>query len=169
MALHIWLRYLLHNYSHSKQKDRLRELIQLCFIKKNGQRRYKYLVLGRDRSYFVKNTLWFYQKVLWNWYHQHARGFDWQHICYVRWACFSIDSRHTYGYKQWSSFADLFPYSHEADFIQGLLKKNKKKLARSFSLTFRCIDDVLSLNNSRFGDFVDRIYPIELEVNHRYK
>jgi hypothetical protein len=30
---------------------------------------------------------------------------------------------------------------------------------------FRCIDDVLSLNNSRFGDFVDRIYPIELEIN----
>jgi hypothetical protein len=26
-----------------------------CFIKKNGQRRYKYFVLGRDRSYFVKN------------------------------------------------------------------------------------------------------------------
>jgi hypothetical protein len=38
----------------SKLKDRLRELVQLCFIKKNGQRRYKYLVLGRDRSYFVK-------------------------------------------------------------------------------------------------------------------
>ena len=30
--------------------------------------------------------------------------------------------------------------------------------------TFRYIDDVLSLNNSRFGDFVDRIYPIELEL-----
>jgi hypothetical protein len=26
------------------------------------------------------------------------------------------------------------------------------------------IDDVLSLNNSRFGDFLDRIYPIELEI-----
>jgi hypothetical protein len=26
----------------------------MCFIKKNGQRRYKYLVLGRDSSYFVK-------------------------------------------------------------------------------------------------------------------
>ena len=26
------------------------------------------------------------------------------------------------------------------------------------------IDDVPSLNNSRFGDFVDRIYPIELEI-----
>jgi hypothetical protein len=40
---------------HSKLKDKLRELVQLCFIKMNGQRRYKSLVLGRDRSYFVKH------------------------------------------------------------------------------------------------------------------
>jgi hypothetical protein len=58
----------------------------------------------------------------------------------------------------------LFLYSYEADFIQGLIKKNQKKLARSFSFTFRYIDDVLSLNNSRFDDFVDRIYSIELEI-----
>ena len=50
---------------------------------------------------------------------------------------------------------DLFLYSYEADSIQGLLKKNEKKLVRSFNFTFRYIDDVLSLNNSRFGDFVD--------------
>ena len=61
-------------------------------------------------------------------------------------------------------FADLFLYSYETDFIQGLPKKNEKKLARSFHFTFRYIDDVFSLNNSRFGDFVDRIYPIELEI-----
>jgi hypothetical protein len=60
--------------------------------------------------------------------------------------------------------ADLFLYSCEVDFIQGLLKKNEKKLARSFNFNFRYIDDVLSLNNSRFGDFVDRIYLIELEI-----
>jgi hypothetical protein len=59
---------------------------------------------------------------------------------------------------------DLFLYSYETDFIRGLLKKNEKKLARSFNFTFRYIDDVLTLNNSRFGDFVDRIYPIELEI-----
>jgi hypothetical protein len=35
---------------------------------------------------------------------------------------------------------------------------------RSFNIKFRYIDDVLSLNNSWFGDFVDRIYPIELEI-----
>ena len=43
--------------------------------------------------------------------------------------------------------ADLFLYSYEANFIQGLLKKNEKKLARSLNFTFRYIDDVFSLNN----------------------
>jgi hypothetical protein len=42
--------------SHSKLKDKLKELVQLCFKKKNGQRIYKNLVLGRDRSYFVKKN-----------------------------------------------------------------------------------------------------------------
>ena len=40
---------------HSKLKYKMKELVLLCFIKKNGQRRYKYLVLGRDESYFVMN------------------------------------------------------------------------------------------------------------------
>jgi hypothetical protein len=45
-----------------------------------------------------------------------------------------------------------------------LFKKSEKKLARSFNFIFCYIDDVLSLNISTFGDFVDRIYPIELEI-----
>jgi hypothetical protein len=49
----------------------------------------------------------------------------------------------------------LFLYSYEANFILALLKKNEKKLYWSFNFTFRYIYDVLSLNNSRFGDFVD--------------
>ena len=60
---------------------------------------------------------------------------------------------------------DVF-FSYEAEFIQVLLTKNEMKLARSFNFTFRYIDDVLSLNNSRFGDFVDRIYPIEFEIKN---
>ena len=60
--------------------------------------------------------------------------------------------------------ANLFLYSHEANIIQGLLKKSEKTLARSFNFTFRYIDDVLSLNTSRFGDFIDCIYPIELGI-----
>ena len=60
--------------------------------------------------------------------------------------------------------ADLFLYSYEADFIQNLLQKKEKKLAQSFNFTFRYIDDVLSLNNSKFGDLRDLIYPVELEI-----
>ena len=78
--------------------------------------------------------------------------------------------QHTFGIPMGTHFAlflaHLFLYSHEADFIQGLLKKNEKKLARSFNFTFWYIDDVISLNNFRFGDFIDRIYPIQLEIKY---
>ena len=40
----------------------------------------------------------------------------------------------------------------------------EKKLARSFNFTFRYLDDALSLNNSRCGDIVNRISPIEVEM-----
>ena len=87
-----------------------------------------------------------------------------KHICYLWWACFSTDNSLYIGTNCAPLLADLFLYSYEADFIQRLLKKNEKKLVRSFNFTFRNIDDVLSLNNSRFGDFVDHIYSIEPET-----
>lgn len=64
--------------------------------------------------------------------------------------------------------ADLFLFSYEAEFPQGLLQKKNKKLAQSFNFSFLYIDDVLSINNSRFIDFVNLIYPSELETRHHY-
>jgi len=64
-----------------------------------------------------------------------------------------------------ASCAQCCLYLYEADMIYGFLNKNEKNLDRSFNFTFRYIDDVLcSLNSSKFGDFVDRIYPIEPEI-----
>ena len=37
-------------------KSSIKELIQRCFSKKNGEQRYQYLVIGRDKFYFVKST-----------------------------------------------------------------------------------------------------------------
>jgi hypothetical protein len=65
-----------------------------------------------------------------------------------------------------SLLIDLFLYPYEADFIKRLLKKNEKKPPRSFNFTFHYIDDFLPLDNCRFGDFVVRIYLIELEIKH---
>jgi hypothetical protein len=53
-----------------------------------------------------------------------------------------------------------FLYSLEADFMQGLLKENKKKLIGFLHSTFWYIGDVLSLHDSKFGEYIDRIYPI---------
>jgi hypothetical protein len=36
--------------------------------------------------------------------------------------------------------------------------------ARAFNFTYRYIDDVLSINNFRFAEFLPLIYPPELEV-----
>jgi hypothetical protein len=68
---------------------------------------------------------------------------------------FSTDSLHAMGTNWAPLLADLFLYSSEAYFIQQPLKKKENKLSRSFKCTYRNIEDVLSLNNSRFGDFVD--------------
>ena len=34
----------------------------------------------------------------------------------------------------------------------------------TFNFTYRYIDDVLSINNSRFAEFLPLIYPLELEI-----
>ena len=60
--------------------------------------------------------------------------------------------------------ADLLLYSYEADFVQHLQKSKSRKQRKSFNLTFRYIDDVLSLNNPKFGDYIDVIYPQELQI-----
>jgi uncharacterized protein YjcR len=52
--------------------------------------------------------------------------------------------------------ADLFLCLYDTDFTS-ILKKNEKKLARSFNFTFHYIDDVLSLNNSRSGHLGNNI------------
>ena len=39
---------------HQKSKDRLTSIVRNAFIFKNGNRRYKYLVLGHEETYFVK-------------------------------------------------------------------------------------------------------------------
>ena len=116
---------------HSKLKKRLRELVQLCFIKKNGKRRYKYLVLGRDIYYFAKK------------HSDSTKKFAETDI--INMLEFLIDNtfvicggrvfQQTFGIPMGTNCAllpaDLFIYSYEA------VKKNKKKLASSFNFTFR--------------------------------
>ena len=60
--------------------------------------------------------------------------------------------------------ADIFLYSYEAEFIQSLLSVGKKRLASQFNFTYRYIDDVLSINNPDFENFLGQMYPPEFEI-----
>ena len=43
---------------------------------------------------------------------------------------------------------------NESEFLQKLVKDKKIHEARAFNFTYRYIDDVLSINNSRFAEFL---------------
>ena len=102
-------------------------------------------MLGLDIFYFLKktNTLILPKRSV-KLISSTCSHFDWQHICYVWWTCFSTDTTHI-GTNYAHLLANVFLYSHEAGFIQGLHKKNEQKLAQSFNCTCLCLDDVLSL------------------------
>ena len=63
--------------------------------------------------------------------------------------------------------ADLFLYSYEAEFVQFLLKAGKKQLAQQFNFTYRHIDGVLSLKNTKFAEYLKFIFPRELEIKEK--
>ena len=52
----------------------------------------------------------------------------------------------------------------DISFLQKLVKDKEIHEARAFNFTYRYIDDVLSINNSRFAESLPLIYPPELEV-----
>ena len=149
---------------HQKLKDRLTSIIRNAFIFKNGNRRYKYLVLGHEEPYFVKE-------------HSDSKSkFSEDDI--IKMLEFLVDNifvlfagkvfQQTVGIPMGTNraplLADIFLYSYEADFIQSLLSTGKKHLASRFNLTYRYIDDVLSINNPEFENYLGQMYPAELEI-----
>ena len=144
---------------HQKLKDRLTSIIRNAFMFKNGNRRYKYLVLGHEETYFVKK-------------HSDSEN------KYSEDDKFLVDNifvvfagkvfQQTVGIPMGTNcaplLADIFLYSYEADFIQSLLSTGKKHLASRFNLTYRYIDDVLSINNPEFENYLGQMYPAELEI-----
>ena len=53
---------------------------------------------------------------------------------------------------------------YEAEFIQSLLSTGRKRLISQFNFTYRYIDDVLSINNPDFENYLGQMYTLELET-----
>ena len=59
--------------------------------------------------------------------------------------------------------ADLFLHTFEYDFMVKTMKQDITK-AIQFNITFRYIDDLFSINNVDFGNYISVIYPSELQL-----
>ena len=149
---------------HQKLKSRLASIVRNSFVYKNGNRRYKYLVLGREDSYFVKE-------------HSDSNS-EYTEDDIIKMLEFLVDNifvvfagkvfQQIVGIPMGTNcaplLADIFLYSYEAEFIQSLLSAGKKQLASQFNFTYRYIDDVLSINNPEFQNYLGQMYPAELEI-----
>ena len=60
--------------------------------------------------------------------------------------------------------ADLFLYSYENEFLDNVIRSGHRRLARSFNLCYRYIDDLIVFNHKKFLDYLKEIYPSQLTV-----
>ena len=116
---------------HQKLKSRLATIIRNSFIHKNGNRRYKYLVLGRETPYFVKE-------------HSDSKN-KYTEEDIINMLEFLVDNifvvfagkvfQQIIGIPMGTNcapiLADIFLYSYEAEFIQSLLSAGKKRIDTS--------------------------------------
>ena len=68
-----------------------------------------------------------------------------------------------------SLLADLFLYSFENEFPDNMIRSGHRRLARSFNLCYRYIDDLIVFNNKKFLDYLKEIYSSKLIVEKANK
>ena len=64
---------------------------------------------------------------------------------------------------------DLFLCSYENKFLDNMIRSGHRRLARSFNLCHRYIDDLIVFNNKKFSDYLKEMYPSQLTVEKANK
>ena len=150
---------------HNLLKSRITALIHNLFKRRNGSNRYTHIKITSGKGYFIDTI--------------NPGGdnlYTADQIC--RMVEFLIDNifvkfggclfRQVIGIPMGTNcaplLADLFLYSYESEFLDNMIRGGHRKLARSFNLCYRYIDDLIVFNNKKFGDYVKEIYPFQLTV-----
>ena len=58
---------------------------------------------------------------------------------------------------------------YENEFLDNMIRSGHRRLARSFNLCYRYIDDLIVFNNKKFLDYLNEIYPSQLTVEKANK
>ena len=61
--------------------------------------------------------------------------------------------------------ADLFIFCYKRDFMKSLSPENQADIIEAFNSTLRCLYDLLNIDNIYFEQMVNRIYPVDLQLN----
>ena len=149
---------------HNLLKSQITALIHNSFKRRNGSNRYTHIKITGGKGYFIDTI--------------NPGGdnlYSADQIC--RMVEFLIDNifvkfggclcHQVIGIPMGMNYApllaDLFLYSYESEFLDNMIRGGHGKLARSFNLCYRYIDDLIVFNN-KFGDYVKEIYPYQLTV-----
>ena len=144
-------------------KSKLKDIINQCFFHKNGNRDFQYVVIGYKETDFVRD-------------HSDAPQ-KYSDADVIQMQEYLIDNmfvefggrifQQTIGIPMGTNcallLADLFLYSYEAEFVQSLLKTGKKHLAQQLNFTYRYIDDILSLKNTKFAEYLESSIHVNLK------
>ena len=145
---------------HDLLKSRISNLVHNAFRKKDGSVRYTHIKLTRAKGYFTHDI--------------NGGGdnmFAADSICKM--IEFLIDNifvqfggrlfRQVIGIPMGTNcaplLADLFLYSYENEFLDNMIRNGHRRLARSFNLCYRYIDDLIVFNNKKFLDYLKYIHP----------
>ena len=145
---------------HDLLKSRMNNIINNAFKHKNGATRYTHIKVSRNKSYFTSDPL------------NGDNKYTANDICkmieflvdniYVRFGgqLFRPMVGILVGTNCAPLLADLFLYSYENEFLDKLIKKGKRKLARKFNLSYQYILMTLSLSIKKdsFHEFISDIY-----------
>ena len=155
---------------HDLLKSRISNLVHNAFRKKDGSVRYTHSKVTREKGYFT---------------HDINGGGDNMYtadnICKM--IEFLIDNifvqfggrlfRQVIGIPMGTNcaplLADLFLYSYENEFLDIMIRSGHRRLARSFNLCYRYIDNLIVFNNKKFLDYLKEIYPSQLTVEKANK
>ena len=64
---------------------------------------------------------------------------------------------------------DFFLFLYENEFLDNMIRSGHRRLARSFNLCYRHIEDLIVFNNKKFLDYLKEIYPSQLTVEKANK
>ena len=67
------------------------------------------------------------------------------------------------------SICEMIEFLIDKEFLDNMIRSGHRRLARSFNLCYRYIDDLIVFNNKKFLDYLKEIYPSQLTVEKANK